>query len=108
MQFREISVESQQLPVEVRCRFRTCRELLAVRTIAITFQLEHQKNTAGVRSSCRILHSSFQKISVGYTPTPMAGGEYNRITPSIFFLTLTYNWKVYVFQTAKVHVTKSS
>jgi hypothetical protein len=53
MQFRAISVESQQFPVEVCCRYRTCRELLAVRTIAITFRLEHQKNTTGVRSSCR-------------------------------------------------------
>jgi hypothetical protein len=85
MQFRAISVESQQFPVEVCCRYRACRELLVVRTIAKTFQLEHQKNTAGVRSSCRILHSSFQKFSVGYTPTPMAGGECNRITPSIIF-----------------------
>jgi hypothetical protein len=74
MQFRAISVESQQFPVEVCCRYRTCRKLLAVRTIAITFQLEHQKNIAGVRSSCRILHSSFQKFSVGYTQTVMAGG----------------------------------
>jgi hypothetical protein len=74
----------------VSCRsicfhYRTCRELLAVRTITITFHLENQKNTAGVRSPCRILHSSFQKFSVGYTPTPMAGGECNRITLSIIF-----------------------
>jgi hypothetical protein len=45
--------------------YHTCCELLAVRTIAITFQLEHQKNTAGMWSSCRILHSSFQKIFRG-------------------------------------------
>jgi hypothetical protein len=50
MQFRAISVESQQFPVEVCRRYRACRELLVVRTIAKTFQLEHQKNTAGVRS----------------------------------------------------------
>jgi hypothetical protein len=53
MQLRAISVESQQLPVEVCCHYRTSREMFAVRTIAITFRLEHQKNTAGVRSSCK-------------------------------------------------------
>jgi hypothetical protein len=36
----------------------------------------------------QILHSGFQKFSVGYTPTSMAGGEYNRITPSIIFFNL--------------------
>jgi hypothetical protein len=76
------------LYVEVCFHYRTCRELLAVRTIVITFQLEHQKNTAGVRSPCRILHSSFQKFSLAYTPIPMAGGECNRITPSIIFFNL--------------------
>jgi hypothetical protein len=83
-----LSKVNMQFPVEVCFHYRTCRELLAVRTIAITFQLEYQKNTAGVRSPCRILHSSFQKFSVGYTPTPMAGGECNRITPSIIFFNL--------------------
>jgi hypothetical protein len=48
---------------------------LAVRTIAITFQLRNQKNTAGMRSPCRILHSSFQKFSVGYTPGPPFKGR---------------------------------
>jgi hypothetical protein len=38
--FGAISVGSQQFPLEVCCRYRTCRESLAVGTIAITFQLE--------------------------------------------------------------------
>jgi hypothetical protein len=45
MPFRSISVESQKFPVIVCCSYRTWRELLAVKTIAITFQLEHQKIT---------------------------------------------------------------
>jgi hypothetical protein len=83
MQFRAISVESQQFPVEVCCRYRTCRELLAVRTIAITPE-EYYRRAVFLQ----ILHLSFHKFSVGYAPTSMAGGKYNRITPSIIFFNL--------------------
>jgi hypothetical protein len=87
MQFRAISVESQQFSVEVPY-------ILQLPNLPQIVGHQNNRNNVPARTPeeyCRravflnILHSSFLKFPVGYAPTSMAGGEYNRITPSITF-----------------------
>jgi hypothetical protein len=81
------------------CRKSTvsCRSMLPLPNLPRIVGRQNNRNNVPARTPeeyCRravflqILHSSFHKFSVGYAPTSMAGGEYNRITPSIIFFNL--------------------